>query len=155
MTLEGTIPSRALDVWRRLYTRYSLEPGPASVGPDVLKTIVPVTDADVLLRDPVTATATEDIQATIGTFVPYFTVPANRRWRIKNIFRFGTTGQCAFMISIDGVAILLKPTQTTPDSMSSIDFVLNPTDAIGLRTTGNAADSAIRADVFYEDEAAF
>ena len=47
--LVNSIPSRALDVWRRLYTRYSLEPGPASIAPDVLKTIVPVTQADLLL----------------------------------------------------------------------------------------------------------
>ena len=44
-----SIPSRALEVWRRLYTRYNLEPGPATVGPDVLKTIIPVTQADQLL----------------------------------------------------------------------------------------------------------
>jgi len=47
--LVNSIPSRALEVWRRLYTRYTLEPGPASIGPDVLKTIVPVTQADLLL----------------------------------------------------------------------------------------------------------
>jgi len=47
--LVTSIPSRALEVWRRLYTRYTLEPGPASIAPDVLKTIVPVTQADLLL----------------------------------------------------------------------------------------------------------
>ena len=47
--LVSAIPSRALEVWRRLYTRYALEPGPASVSPDVLKTIIPVTQADLLL----------------------------------------------------------------------------------------------------------
>lgn len=47
--LATSIPSRALDVWRRLYTRYTLEPGPATVSPDVSKTIVPVTQADLLL----------------------------------------------------------------------------------------------------------
>jgi len=47
--LITSIPSRDLEVWRRLYTRYTLEPGPASVSPDVSKTIVPVTQADLLL----------------------------------------------------------------------------------------------------------
>ena len=47
--LVNSIPSRALEVWRRLYTRYTLEPGPATVAPDVLKTIIPVTQADQLL----------------------------------------------------------------------------------------------------------
>lgn len=74
------IPSRALEVWRRLYTRYALEPFPASVGPDVLKTIVPVTQADQLLQTPEIREAT--VTSSAGNIVTYHTVPAGERWEV-------------------------------------------------------------------------
>lgn len=85
-----TIPSRALAVWRRLYTRYSLEPAPATVSPDVSKTIVPVTQADVLLERPRseigagTATATGDLQLV--------EVPVGRRWTLQSVHIRRATG---------------------------------------------------------------
>ena len=75
-----TIPSRALTVWRRLYQRYSLEPGPAGVGPDVSKTIVPITDADTLLRVPVIQTAT--VEPVVNTMTAILTVPTGQRWTV-------------------------------------------------------------------------
>ncbi len=80
MTNGETIPSRALAVWRRLYTRYELEPFPASVGPDVSKTIVPVTFADELLAVP-------DIDRTTSGVIglgnnTLRTVPAGERWEL-------------------------------------------------------------------------
>jgi len=78
--VHETIPSRALTVWRRLYTRYSLEPFPASVSPDVSKTIQPITDADELLRVPaVDITTTGSL--TTGEQVAR-TVPEPQRWKL-------------------------------------------------------------------------
>ena len=73
-----TIPSRSLDVWRRLYTRYSLEPFPASVSPDVSKTIIPVTQADELLKAP-TVQLSGAVVTETGN-VNMFTVPNGERW---------------------------------------------------------------------------
>lgn len=75
--LTTSIPSRALEVWRRLYTRYSLEPGPASVGPDVSKTIVPTTNADLLLARHRGLTVTTAVTGT-GSHLCH-TVPSGRR----------------------------------------------------------------------------
>lgn len=75
-----TIPSKRFDIWRRLYTRFLLEPAPASTGPDVGKTILPVTDADELLRVPrIDTTVTGTL--TVG-LRPVRTVPDGERWRL-------------------------------------------------------------------------
>jgi len=85
-----TIPSRQLEVWRRLYTRYSLEPAPASVSPDVSKTIVPVTQADALLeahRSEIgsnTASGTGDLEMA--------SVPEGKRWTLNSIHMRRATG---------------------------------------------------------------
>jgi len=80
VTIRDTIPSRALTVWRRLYTRYALEPFPATVSPDVSKTIQPITDADELLRIPaVDITTTPSL--TLGEQVGR-TVPTPQRWKL-------------------------------------------------------------------------
>ena len=89
--LVNSIPSRALEVWRRLYTRYSLEPGPATVGPDVLKTIVPVTQADLLLarhRGIETVTA---IAATGVVVVHTVPVGIRRTFITLSMLRSGAT----------------------------------------------------------------
>jgi len=80
----ASIPSRALEVWRRLYTRYTLEPGPASVGPDVLKTIIPVTQADVLLARH--RGIVEDTTITgVGAGIVVHTVPTGIRREIITV----------------------------------------------------------------------
>jgi len=77
-----TIPSRKLEIWRRMYDRFQLEPMPASVSPDVAKTIQPITSVDELLRDEGilsndnTYTAGQAVQLTM------YTVPPNQRWSI-------------------------------------------------------------------------
>ena len=82
--LVSSIPSRALEVWRRLYTRYNLEPGPATVGPDVLKTILPVTQADELLARH--RGIVEDTTITgVGAGIVVHTVPVGIRREIITI----------------------------------------------------------------------
>ena len=77
-----TIPSRAIGVWRRLYSRYSLEPYPASVAPDVSKTIQPVTQADELLRESQVRSETSLI---IVDTVLVVTVPTGERWKLYHL----------------------------------------------------------------------
>lgn len=82
--MNQLIPSKRFDVWRRLYTRFLLEPLPAegsSAG--VSSVILPVTDADRLLRTP----EIEIFQVSVtGTGLTAFaTVPAGRRWMINEL----------------------------------------------------------------------
>lgn len=75
------IPSKKFAVWDRLYTRFALEPFPAGVGPDVLKTIAPVTDADELLKEygaDLQDSASVDAGATASFTVSI--VPEGERW---------------------------------------------------------------------------
>ena len=88
----NTIPSRALEVWRRLYQRYSLEPLPASVVPDVSKTIVPTTDADALLLENGRLAQTSVFGAGAATFETIFTVDSDVREHIAVISILRTVG---------------------------------------------------------------
>lgn len=152
-----TIPSRQLEVWRRLYQRYSLEPFPASVSPDVLKTIVPVTQADLLLRVPVTVvSAATDLQAAAGTYVAMHTVPDGKRWNLVSISRSGTTGSSRvrfrakvgdglFSMTVGGTNAEILVFPGTMDQLADI----------GMDTTGNAGDTGVFLSLHYTEEDAF
>ena len=89
-----TIPSRQLSVWRRLYTRYSLEPEPASVSPDVSKTIQPITNADELLQRPRGLVESVTVTGTGGFGIAL--VPAGVRWHLVSIHIRQSTGTFTF-----------------------------------------------------------
>lgn len=147
--------SRSFTLFERLYTRFSIEPGQVSDVPPTLSTeLIPVTNVDELLRTPEAATATVDIQASAGAYVPYFTVPEGQSWIVKNLMRFGTTGASAFMVEIGGSSVIITNTGTAGEALI-LNLRLDQGDSVGLRTTGNAADSAIRADIVRETEDAF
>ena len=98
------IPSKRFAVWSRLYERYRLEPFPAGGGTVVSKTIIPITDADALLKVPKLQRATKVITSAE---VSVFTVPAGERWEIYTWDWIQTTGDRvlnrASLISPDGV----------------------------------------------------
>ena len=88
--LDHTIPSRQLEVWRRLYTRYRLEPWPASVSPDVVKSIVPITNADELLERP---RGRVDVGTAVGTGdLEIALVPEGVRWKMCTLHTRRATG---------------------------------------------------------------
>ena len=80
VSANGLIPSKRFDVWRRLYDRYALEPFPASdsLSTMVAKTIVPVTQADVLLQ---TEEVRLDVVEVQSDTVSVVTVPKGERWQ--------------------------------------------------------------------------
>jgi len=87
-----TQPSKRFDLWRRLYDRFLIEPFPASEegeGPAIGTTILPVTDADALLRDPDLQTST---QAQTTSAIVYYTVPAGERWYLVGYHAFRVGG---------------------------------------------------------------
>lgn len=117
---QETIPSRALEVWRRLYTRYLLEPFPASVSPDVSKTIVPVTQADDLLKKSLafigsaTATATGDLELAA--------VPVGKRWTLDGVHVRRATGDS------DADRVILR------DASAGLDIIIDQFGDTSART---------------------
>jgi len=149
-------PARRFDVWRRLYTRFLIEPFPAGgEGPSVLTTIAPVTDADRLLQDTVAESGSIDIQASAGTFVAAQTVPNGQRWNMVWVRHGGTVADTQQVVRIGGVFVTISATGTNAISQSIVGVRLNEGDAIGLLTTGNAGDAAVNVQTIRDEEDAF
>ena len=157
---EQSIPSRALEVWRRLYTRFNLEPGPAGVGPDVSKTIIPTTDVGELLKVP------DVLETTSGGLSPGesfpVTVPEGERWHLR-AYEFGRTSQDR---NIDGVLLRDPAGQVINiDTFTGASFrigglnanvpVLDQGWSIGLSVSGGSADSTFLVTLLIDVERAF
>jgi len=156
-----TIPSRALEVWRRLYTRYRLEPFPASVSPDVSKTIQPITDADALLKVPSVQSQTTPTLST-GSALTFVTVPVGRRWTLYAL----TIGQVSGDRDITSLRVVDPVTGENViynDHAGATSLIQLFTPAIVLDEgwilaediTGGTTDGIWTSRVFVQDEAAF
>lgn len=78
------IPSKAFDLWRRLYTRFVLEPPPLEASTAALEgTVQPVTAVDVLLQVHKAVTETTPYVATGALEV--LTVPTGKRWLLHSV----------------------------------------------------------------------
>lgn len=151
-----TIPSRSLDVWRRLYTRFTLEPEPASVSPDVSKTIVPITNVDVLLQVVVPFNVTLDLDITLGLHVVGYTAPAGKRATILYARRGASTGNTTMEIVVGGVTLILSPLGTPEAFLGStvaLPLVIDQGDTFGMFATDDVNDGGIsfRGLVLEED----
>jgi len=155
MVNGSSIPSRALTIWRRLYTRFSLEPEPASVSPDVLKTIIPVTDVDELLKNTLTGSTDGDLTGSAGSYVPVHTVPDGKRWTLRNVHREASTGTSAVWVNVAGGNGFLTANGTGEEVVTGLAIKMNQLDTVGLRASGNGADGAIRLNIIYDEEDAF
>jgi len=154
---SGSIPSRALDVWRRLYTRFALEPFPASVGPDVLKTIVPVTQADELLKTVIPTVGTLDLN-TVGHVVLY-TVPQGKRATLVSFNQEAiTTGSANLQVVLGGNVLELSPTSVGPNffgEYQSQPILMDAGDTVGVGGTNNAGDTTRRFSCLVLEEDTF
>lgn len=86
-------PSKRFDLWRRLYTRFLIEPVPVQEGeePSVSTSIIAVTDADALLEAHGavffdTASFDADVQVT------GLTVPDGERWKVQALNAIQASG---------------------------------------------------------------
>ena len=77
-----------------MYARYRLEPEPASVSPDVAKTIVPVTQADVLLERHRSEIGSASDSGIGG--LELAVVPTGRRWQLNSLHIRRSTGDSEF-----------------------------------------------------------
>jgi len=144
----GSIPSKRFDVWRRLYARFLLEPGPASGSrAEVLTAIQPITDVDAILASSIVQRAAFDLTATSGTFKG-FRVPAGERWRPGLMHLEPTTGAghaLAQLHTVSGsanVVLTLSVNDTSEKILDVRGLILDEDDGIGWVTTGNAGDGS-------------
>ena len=138
--VRGSIPSKRFDVWRRLYSRFLLEPGPASGSrAEVLTAIQPITDVDAIIAAPTVERAAFDLNDLI---FHGFTVPAGERWRPGNVHGEPTTGNTHIRAVIGGVVITLTANDTNEKLIDVRGLILDESDQIGWFGTNNAGDTS-------------
>ncbi len=121
------------------------------------ETIIPVTDIDVLLRRLKTPAAEyANLQTT--AYVPFFTVPAGKRWQIIGYSKEGTVGSCQPAISADGGATTYKiGAGATAAEFREFNHLLtlDEGNSLGLIGGNNAGDTSRFMQVCYYEEDAF
>jgi len=157
-----TIPSRELEVWRRLYERYSLEPGPASVSPDVSKTIMPITNADELLQRPRGVVGGNTPGADGGITIA--TVPQGIRWRLQSLVVRRASGVFDFdrvilqdVVNNLDVIVDIFADETNFRVVPSLTGtpIMNPGDLIRTNITNFVSTGTINSHVWIVEETFF
>jgi len=154
-----TIPSRALPVWRRLYQRFKLEPFPATVGPDVGKTIIPITDADTLLRENRAVQETNTAPAGDDTEFTILTVPGGKRWTVYDIdvsFTSGDNTIKQFLVgdtsrNLNVILVAFTPAAGKQEFLP-VPIKLEEGDTIKARTTGTGGAATVMESTAWIDE---
>jgi len=140
-----TVPARAgitrqvFDVFR---DRFGIEATPQEAVTVLRKEINPVVDVEWLAPFG-DSRVDEDINltATIGTYVPVFTVPVTEKWKLQWVSRGGTTIGTPVIVLINTLEVLLTAPGTAFEGFAC-EVLLEPLDSIGMRTTGDAGDDA-------------
>ncbi len=157
--MTDVIPSRAFDIWRRLYTRFRLEPEPAEGSrPGVGMVIVPVTMVDKLLEVVVPTVTTLDLTGVGDLHVPAYTVPTGRRATVLHARRGISATITWIELSIDGSLFSVTAAGVVEAFLGSyvqVPLVLDAGDSIGLHETGNAGDGARLIEILVLEEEAF
>jgi len=157
--MGAAIPSKAFDVWRRLYARFELEPGPVvGSAPEVGTSIIPVTQVDDLLRTPrLIKSALTDLSGAGSLTIAMVTVPAGERWRVITIFRTSTiAGSRVKVIDTEGVNANLSISGTGERMVEpGATMTLDEGWALGMQETGDAGDTSEQLHVWADVEKAF
>jgi len=159
----STIPSRQLEVWRRLYDRYSLEPRPATVVPDVSKTIVPITDADALLVNNGAILTTTSFGAAISSFENVFIVPADTRVQVSviSIVRTGGDNEWDQVQLLDvsrniAIPLSFEVNQTAQVILLGANLIMESNDRVRILFNGTGvAGTNISGTIWSGEEANF
>lgn len=150
------IPSKRFEVWSRLYGRFLLEPLPA--GPPqaaVSPLIVPVTQADELLRQPEGRSENPTISGT-GT-VTMYTVPVGERWRLYAIAAVRNSGSFTFndfrvLDTSRGESCRVDQftTTTARSFVAGTPIPLDEGDAVQLRVDVHSSSGTLNTQVWIE-----
>lgn len=156
----AAIQSKSFDVWRRLYTRFQLEPGPSVIGgvPEVGTSIIPVTQVDDLLRTAkVQVSGITDLSGGGAFAKRMLTVPTGKRWRVTTVHRTATTGGTrVLIINKPGVSVNVSAVGTSEEMVVIGEaLILDEGWSIGMRETGDGADTAELVQATFTEEDAF
>lgn len=157
--MGGALPSKAFDIWRRLYNRFDIEVGVAvGSAPEVATSIIPVTQVDELLKQArAVISEAMDLTGSGSLTVAGFTVPAGERWKLYRIFRSATTGSARVRI-VDPLNddIILTLSGTSEEIINFGEpFTLEEGWIIGMQETNNGADGAESMHALITSEEAF
>lgn len=153
-------PSKLFDLWRRLYTRYQIEPVPVQDGqhPGVATTVFPVTDADELVTVQVANTAQLNLNITAGALVTAFTVPDGKRWLVRYARRSSSTAntRARAILTPSQATIFLSVLGTSDEVLEHLrGFKMEQGDIIGLESTNDAGDTSINFSLVVDESDAF
>ena len=149
-------PAKRFEVWQRLYTRFGIEPFPADgEGPSVSTTVMPITDADALLRTTIFADSTGNLSAAAGTYLVYFTVPEGKVWILKGLSRGPSIANTQMRLVGQGNAFDVTILSTTAEFVSLAGIRLAEGETLGMLTTGDGGDTTILLQVVLEEEDVF
>jgi len=155
MVQFATLPSKIFSLWNRLGSRFKLEDSPPSgLGARLGTTIIPVTQADALLKTMDVGKKDLDLSASAGTFVTAFTVPANKRWTIYHLHLISTTGSSQLLLSDGSQSVRLGDSKTGAHDWSGV----MPADEnwlVTAATSGSGADNNRECTILYEEEDAY
>jgi len=156
-SIGAGVPSQAHEIWRRLTTRFTLEQRP--LGPnqsEISSWIQPITSADDLLRENKAVDSGENLSGTQGDYVPYQTVPQNKRWQIQIVSRGSTAANTRVRVKVQGVLVPVSTSSTSNQVLEGIyPITLNEGDTIGLDATGSGSDTNSGLGLLYTEEITF
>ena len=157
----------AIDYWfvnetikNRLVDRFELSEYAKENTPWYMsKVILPVTSMDDLLSTVHFQTTNTDLTAAAGTYVPIFTVPKGKRWKLLGYHKGITiaTSRVRMKPNADdaGFAYKLTPSITAEENQKGLNTPMEEDGTIGMQTTGNGGDAAVNFEIIYTEEDAF
>lgn len=153
------LPSKAFDIWRRLYGRFEIEPGPAiGSAPEVATSIIPVTLVDELLKQAkAMVSPSMDLSGGGSATITAFRVPIGERWTVYRLFRSSTVAGSRLRLIDplnDNIILTLAGTAEEVVEIGS-PFVLEESWVIGMQETGNGGDTSESVHALVTVEAAF
>lgn len=157
--LGMALPSKAFDIWRRLYNRFDIEVGVVEgSAPEVGTSIIPVTQIDELLKQArAIVSDVMDLTGAGSLTVPGFTVPVGERWKLFRLWRSSTVGSSRIRIVDPLNSDIILTLSGTAEEIVNLgsDFTLEEGWVIGLQETNDAGDSAETLHALITSEEAF
>lgn len=147
-----------IKIWDRLRSRFDLSDLQLEL-PTLSETVVPTTNVDDLLKTTKVSLVTSAVSAT--GFVTFLTVPAGKRYVIKNVLMNKSSGTWTF----DRLAITKDTVQVYYDLVGSgvtfkrwdipISFKLDPGDSLQFYVDSYTGAGNMGTHIVYDEEDAF
>lgn len=142
--------SRRFSLWTRLYQRMLLEPTTdARVTPMVSELVVPVLDADSILRTYLAGFETIDISVSTSTVVTAFTVPDGEEWKLITCVKPGTSSNSRVGVIMGGDNVYVSLASTSAQIIDLREYTLSEGMLITMQGTGNGGDASRSLGLVY------